>query len=294
MSASLKGEATPSAHGLFPTYPSPSVKTTCPKCDIELFYHPVTVVNDVKAPLLFVCVSCEHQFTPLPDSSAEEPPSVFSSITHYDTLGVERAATAEEISRAYRKKSLKCHPDRTQGREQEWEQLAKAYEILGDKRKRHWYDMELENGTADLSSPEDQAAHGIVLLRRTADDPVKTDPEKFFQDIFGGERFYDLIGMSSVGKAIGEAMLHGTTEAEPEKSAEETAADQAKDAAERAERVRMLVDNLAYKLDIFALDEDLEGRMDRWRARCKLEADELKNERFGSEILKVSPPCNQY
>jgi len=116
---------------------------------------------------------------------------------------------------------------------------------------------------------------------------LKTDPEKFFQDIFGGERFYDLIGMSSVGKAIGEAMHNPTNEPEPEKSPEQKAADEAREAKERADRVRMLVDNLSYKLDLYALDEDREGRLDRWRARCKLEADELKNERFGAEILKV-------
>jgi hypothetical protein len=115
---------------------------------------------------------------------------------------------------------------------------------------------------------------------------VKTDPEKFFQDIFGGERFYDLIGMSSVGKAIGEAM-HNPTAEEPEKTAEEKAQEEEKAAEERVERVKMLVENLSYKLDLYALDDDLVGRMDRWRARCKLEADELKNERFGTELLKV-------
>ena len=116
---------------------------------------------------------------------------------------------------------------------------------------------------------------------------VKTDPEKFFQDIFGGERFYDLIGMSSVGKAIGEAMHNPTTTEEPEKTAEEKAEEEKKGAEERAQRVKMLVENLSYKLDLYALDEDLVGRMDRWGARCKLEADELKNERFGTELLKV-------
>ena len=77
------------------------------------------------------------------------------SVTHYDILGVDNSASAEEIARAYRKKSLQCHPDRTKGREKEWEDLARAYEILGDKRKRHWYDMELEKGSATLDSSED-------------------------------------------------------------------------------------------------------------------------------------------
>jgi X-domain of DnaJ-containing len=94
--------------------------------------------------------------------------------------------------------------------------------------------------------------------------------------------------MSSVGRAIGEAMHNPTNETEPEKTPEEKLAEEAGAREERTERVRMLVENLAYKLDLYALDEDLVDRMDRWRARCKLETDELKNERFGSEILKVN------
>ena len=94
--------------------------------------------------------------------------------------------------------------------------------------------------------------------------------------------------MTFVGRAIREAMHNPTTEPEPEKTPVEKAAEEMRADRERAERVRMLAENLAYKLDLYALDEDLECRMDRWTARCKLEADELKNERFGSEILKVS------
>lgn len=82
-------------------------------------------------------------------------------------------------------------------------------------------------------------------------------------------------------------MHNPTTEPERERTPEEKAAEEARATAARAERVRMLVENLAYKLDLYALDDDLVGRMDRWRARCKLETEELKNERFGSEILKV-------
>jgi len=94
--------------------------------------------------------------------------------------------------------------------------------------------------------------------------------------------------MTSVGRAIGEAIQNPTSEPESEKNPVERAAEEMKADQERAERVRMLSENLAYKLDLYALDEDLECRMDRWTARCQLEADELKNERFGAEILKVS------
>jgi len=270
------------------TYLTLPTQIKCPNdpCGKDLYYYPPTKINDVKAPITLSCASCKHVF-PAPIEPPTETMSTLSiASTYYDILGVERSATPDEISRAYRKKSLQCHPDRVQGKQQEWDELSKAYEILGDKRKRHWYDIELEKGNVDPS--EDPASIGTPLLF-DANGLVKTDPEKFFQDIFGGERFYDVIGMSQVGKAIGEAMHHPFDEDAPSKTKEERDADEEKATEEREERIRHLTDHLAYKLDLYALDDDLAGRMDRWRARCKLETDELKNERFGVEILKVFP-----
>ena len=147
-----------------PTYLQPPTKTTCPSCSVELYYYPPTRINNVKAPGGFnlSCASCKHNFPP---SSAPAPPTeAFSNLsikTHYEVLGIERTATPDEVSRAYRKKSLKCHPDRTTGREKEWEQLTKAYETLGDKRKRHWYDMELDKGISDPGPAGGPTSQGI-------------------------------------------------------------------------------------------------------------------------------------
>src|SRR5437667_1597365 len=150
-----------------PTYLVPPTELKCPnsKCGKNLYYYPPTTINDVKSTIVLSCASCNHIFPPSSSSSTPDPsteavskPSI--SQTHYETLGVEYSATVDEISRAYRKKSLQCHPDRTQGREKEWERLTKAYEILGDKRKRHWYDVELENGTQKQDAEQDPAAHG--------------------------------------------------------------------------------------------------------------------------------------
>lgn len=145
------------------TYLQPATKITCPSCSIDLYYYPPTKVNNVKSPIHLSCAGCKNNFPPSPAPPTEQL-SKLSITTHYEILGVERTATPDEISRAYRKKSLKCHPDRTTGREREWEQLTKAYEILGDKRKRHWYDMELDKGVSNPDPADDPTSQGTSSI----------------------------------------------------------------------------------------------------------------------------------
>ncbi|WP_462417759.1 molecular chaperone DnaJ [Kytococcus sp. Marseille-QA3725] len=59
---------------------------------------------------------------------------------YYETLGVSRDATAEEIKRAYRRKARQLHPDVAPGKEDEFKQVGQAYDVLGDAQKRAAYD----------------------------------------------------------------------------------------------------------------------------------------------------------
>lgn len=61
---------------------------------------------------------------------------------YYQTLGVSRNATAQEISKAYRKLARKYHPDvnKDKGAEEKFKQLNEANEVLGDPEKRKRYD----------------------------------------------------------------------------------------------------------------------------------------------------------
>lgn len=61
------------------------------------------------------------------------------SVDHYQTLGVERTASEDEIKKAYRKKAMKHHPDRG-GNEAEFKKIEEAYRILSDPRQRQQYD----------------------------------------------------------------------------------------------------------------------------------------------------------
>ena len=60
----------------------------------------------------------------------------------YEVLGAARDASQAEIKKAYRKLSLQYHPDknRAEGAKEKFVEVAGAYEILGDERKRRQFD----------------------------------------------------------------------------------------------------------------------------------------------------------
>ncbi len=56
----------------------------------------------------------------------------------YETLGVPRNASADEIKKRYRKLALDHHPDRNPGKENEdrFKEIGEAYSVLADTSKR--------------------------------------------------------------------------------------------------------------------------------------------------------------
>jgi molecular chaperone DnaJ len=72
--------------------------------------------------------------------------------TLYDTLGVSKSASQDEIKKAYRKLAREYHPDRNPGdasAEEKFKEVQAAYDVLSDDEKRKQYDrFGAQNGRA--------------------------------------------------------------------------------------------------------------------------------------------------
>ncbi len=111
---------------------------------------------------------------------------------YYEVLEVDRAASEEEIKKAYRKLAIKYHPDKNPGdktAEEKFKELGEAYEALCDPQKRAAYD---QYGHAAF----DSRARGAGGFRGGGfHDPFEIFREVFgggagsiFDELFGGER----------------------------------------------------------------------------------------------------------
>lgn len=98
----------------------------------------------------------------------------------YEVLGVERAASAEVIKKAYRKRAMTYHPDRNPDdpeAEAKFKEAAEAYEVLSDPNKRQQYDR---FGHEGLRGTGGNGFGGFTDIN---------DIFSAFSDIFGGSNF---------------------------------------------------------------------------------------------------------
>jgi DnaJ-class molecular chaperone len=61
-------------------------------------------------------------------------------MTLYNTLGVDKHASKNDIKKAYRNKAKKHHPDKEGGDNKKMTEITRAYSILSDDEKREYYD----------------------------------------------------------------------------------------------------------------------------------------------------------
>ena len=60
---------------------------------------------------------------------------------YYETLGISKSASADEIKKAFRRLAVKYHPDKEGGDEAKFKEINEAYEVLKDQQKRQRYDQ---------------------------------------------------------------------------------------------------------------------------------------------------------
>lgn len=81
----------------------------------------------------------------------------------YDTLGVSKSATLQDIRKAYRKKALAFHPDKHAAKTSterdeaasHFQRIGFAYAILGDEKKRKTYDSTGSTKESDFADAEE-------------------------------------------------------------------------------------------------------------------------------------------
>ena len=133
---------------------------------------------------------------------------------YYDTLGVGRDATQDEIKRAYRKLARKYHPDVSKEADAEanFKQVGEAYEVLKDPEKRAAYDQLGADWQAgqDFRPPPDWD-QGFEFEGAGFSDSEFSD---FFESLFGqrgfgggegrvrGQREFHARGMDSHAKVL--------------------------------------------------------------------------------------------
>ena len=92
---------------------------------------------------------------------------------YYTILGIKRTASDSQIKKAYRKRAVQTHPDKTNGDRRAFDKVSEAYEILSDETKRSVYDRYGKKGLEQLAS-------GF---------PSGRGPEEIFRQFFGQQQF---------------------------------------------------------------------------------------------------------
>ncbi|XP_006098788.2 dnaJ homolog subfamily B member 5 isoform X2 [Myotis lucifugus] len=111
---------------------------------------------------------------------------------YYKILGIPSGANEDEIKKAYRKMALKYHPDKNKepNAEEKFKEIAEAYDVLSDPKKRGLYDQYGEEGlkTGGGSSGGSSGSFHYTF---------HGDPHATFASFFGGSNPFDIFFAST-------------------------------------------------------------------------------------------------
>jgi len=155
---------------------------------------------------------------------------------YYEVLGVNKAASEDELKKAYRQQAKKYHPDTNPGdktAETKFKEASEAYAVLSDADKRRQYDQfghaAFEGGAGgaggfDFSNMDMGDIFGDIFgdlfggrSRRTNNGPMQganlgTSVRISFEDaVFGTEKELDLNLKDECSACHGSGAKHGTS-----------------------------------------------------------------------------------
>ncbi len=132
---------------------------------------------------------------------------------YYQTLGISRTATPEEIKSAFRKLARKYHPDVAKDKvagEVKFKEINEAYEVLGDPANRKKYDELGENWNAQGVPPSGQGPGAPRPGQQAGPQDFHfegTGFSDFFEQMFGGGQGFR--GFSADGGQPRQYSPHG-------------------------------------------------------------------------------------
>lgn len=108
---------------------------------------------------------------------------------YYETLGVSKTSSLDEIKKKYKKLALKYHPDKNkeEGAEEKFKKISEAYAVLSDKEKRDVYDQFGHSGFDQRFSQED-IFRGFDFENIFREFGFGGSRGDIFESFFGGRR----------------------------------------------------------------------------------------------------------
>jgi len=106
---------------------------------------------------------------------------------YYEVLGVSRAASNDELKKAYKMKAKKYHPDRNPDNpktDAQFKEVQQAYEVLKDKQKRAQYDQFGQAGVGRVQTD----TGGQRVYQWGGGSSVNVDDLEDLMSAFGGGR----------------------------------------------------------------------------------------------------------
>uniref|UniRef100_A0A8B9E4C6 J domain-containing protein n=1 Tax=Anser cygnoides TaxID=8845 RepID=A0A8B9E4C6_ANSCY len=111
---------------------------------------------------------------------------------YYKILGIQSGANEDEIKKAYRKMALKYHPDKNKdpNAEEKFKEIAEAYDVLSDPKKRAVYDQYGEEGLKTGGGSSGGSGNTFHYT-------FHGDPHATFASFFRGSNPFDIFFTSS-------------------------------------------------------------------------------------------------